>query len=95
MRKHGGCDASGSRHAGAARLVATGKLTGGAITGGLIAADTSAPLGPIASVPPLNAFLSGTGTTTNSFWDTQTTGASNAADPRASIDPAILAVVAA
>jgi hypothetical protein len=58
---------------------ANGKLTGGAITGGLVAANTSAPLGALNDDPNIGPTLTGTGTATNSYWDTQTTGVSTSA----------------
>ena len=58
---------------------AIGKITGGGLVGGLVAANASGPLGPAASNPDFAPFLTGTGTTTNSYWDTQTTGVNNSA----------------
>ena len=51
---------------------AIGKLTGGTLTGGLVAANTSAPLGETLS--DFNIPLFNTGVAINSYWDQQTTG---------------------
>jgi hypothetical protein len=53
---------------------AIGRLTGGGIVGGLVGANNSGPLPPIFG--DSNLSLTGTGTATNSYWDTQTTGVS-------------------
>jgi hypothetical protein len=58
---------------------AIGKITGGGLVGGLVAANTSGPLGPAASNPDFAPFLTGTGAATNSYWDTQTTGVTTSA----------------
>jgi hypothetical protein len=59
---------------------AIGKLTGGAIIGGLVAANTSAPLAPaLINDPGIGPTLSGTGVATNSYWNSQTTGVATSA----------------
>ena len=55
---------------------AIGKLTGGTVTGGLVAVSSNS-LGPIN--PLVDPLLAGTGTATNSYWDTRTTGVSTSA----------------
>jgi hypothetical protein len=56
---------------------AIGKLTGGALTGGLVASNTSAPLG--STLDDYNISLSGVGIATNSYWDPATTGTNTTA----------------
>jgi hypothetical protein len=59
---------------------AIGRLSGGTITGGLVGANTSAPLpAALTSDPDIGPTLTGTGSATNSYWDTQTTGVSTSA----------------
>ena len=58
---------------------ATGQLTGGGTVGGLVAANSSAPFPALSGHPDLGPLVTGAGTTTNSYWDTQTTGVSSSA----------------
>ena len=58
---------------------AIGQLTGGGIVGGLVAANSSAPFPALSGHPDLGPLVTGTGTATNSYWDTQSTGQSSSA----------------
>jgi len=54
---------------------AIGKVTGGTVAGGLVGANTNAPLpAALTSNEDIGPTLTGTGTATNSYWDPQTTG---------------------
>jgi filamentous hemagglutinin family protein len=59
---------------------AIGKITGGGLVGGLVASNTSAPLPPsLTNDSLIGPTLTGTGTATTSYWDTQTTGVATSA----------------
>jgi hypothetical protein len=58
---------------------AIGRLTGGSVTGGLVGADSNAPLAGVNLNPDLVPALTGIGTATNSYWNPDTTGVTTSA----------------